>query len=147
MIGAAPTAPMTAELPPAVNRPDTVAEVEAAFARYEDALVHNRTDVLDTLFWAAPQTVRYGATENLVGIDAIRAFRSARSSSNLARTLSRTVITTFGTDCATAMTEFRRENAPGTVGRQSQTWIRFPDGWRVVAAHVSVIAEPAGPTP
>jgi hypothetical protein len=121
-----------------INLPDVVAEVTAVFARYEDALVNNRIDVLDELFWASSSTVRYGAGENLVGIEAIRAFRKSRPSAGLARTLARTVITTFGRDAATAMTEFRRDGQP-TIGRQSQTWIRFASGWRVVAAHVSSI--------
>lgn len=121
-----------------INRPDVLAEVEAAFARYEDALVNNRIAVLDELFWPSSRTVRYGAMENLVGIDAIRAFRSARSPAGLARRLAATVITTYGTDFATAMTEFRRDGN-ARIGRQSQTWVRFPEGWRVVAAHVSFI--------
>ena len=123
----------------AVDLPDVLAEVRAVFARYEDALVHNRIEVLDELFWASPSTVRYGAGENLVGIEAIRAFRFARPSAGLARSLDRTVITTFGRDLATAMTEFRRDDG-ASVGRQSQTWVRFADGWKVVAAHVSLIA-------
>ncbi len=109
------------------------------FARYEDALVNNKIDVLDELFWRSPATVRYGAGENLVGIEAIRAFRAARPSAGLARTLAATVITTFGHDFATAMTEFRRVGSD-RIGRQSQTWVRFAEGWRVVAAHVSTIA-------
>ncbi len=121
-----------------IDIPEVLAEVTAAFARYEDALVNNRVDVLDELFWAAPQTVRYGVAENLVGIEAIRAFRLARPSAGLARRLSATVITTYGRDTATAMTEFHREGST-KIGRQSQTWVRMPDGWRVVAAHVSVI--------
>lgn len=125
-----------------INRPEVHAEVTAAFARYEDALVHNRIEVLDELFWASGFTVRYGTGENLVGIDAIRAFRAARPAAGLARTLGRTVITTFGHDFATAMTEFRRAGQPH-LGRQSQTWVRWPDGWRVVAAHVSLIPDPA----
>ena len=124
---------------PEINLPDVVAEVKAVFARYEDALVMNRIDVLDELFWPSPATVRYGAGENLVGIDAIRAFRAGRPSAGLARTLAATVITTFGRDFATAMTEFRRDGNPA-IGRQSQTWIRFDGGWRVVAAHVSLLA-------
>jgi hypothetical protein len=124
---------------PEINLPDVVADVTAAFARYEDALVTNRIDVLDELFWPSPATVRYGAGENLVGIDAIRAFRAGRPSAGLARTLAATVITTFGRDFATAMTEFRREGS-AAVGRQSQTWVRFAAGWRVVAAHVSYLA-------
>ena len=122
-----------------INRPEVVAEVEVVFARYEDALVHNRIEVLDELFWPSPATVRYGVGENLVGIDAIRAFRAARPGVGLARTLAATVITTYGRDFATAMTEFRRVGDE-RVGRQSQTWVRFAEGWRVVAAHVSEIA-------
>jgi hypothetical protein len=125
-----------------INLPDVLAEVQAVFARYEDALVNNRVDVLDELFWASPHTVRYGAAENLYGIDEIRAFRNARPAQGLARTLTRTVITTYGRDTATAMTEFRREGSP-RIGRQSQTWLRLPQGWRVVAAHVSVIDAPS----
>ena len=121
------------------NLPDVHAEVSAVFARYEDALVHNKVDVLDELFWPSAHTVRYGIGENLVGIEAIRAFRAARPSSGLARTLRNTVITTYGRDFATAMTEFRREGGTRT-GRQSQTWVRFPEGWRVVAAHVSLLS-------
>jgi Protein of unknown function (DUF3225) len=121
-----------------VNIPEVLAEMQAVFARYEDALVNNRVDVLDELFWASPHTVRYGAGENLVGIEAIRAFRSARSPVGLARTLARTVITTFGRDFATASTEFHRAGSD-RIGRQSQTWVRMAGGWRVVAAHVSLI--------
>jgi hypothetical protein len=121
-----------------INQPEVLAEVTAAFARYEDALVNNRVDVLDELFWTSPLTVRYGAAENLYGIDEIRAFRQARPSAGLARTLQRTAITTYGADHATAMTEFFRDGSHRT-GRQSQTWVRMPEGWRVVAAHVSVV--------
>ena len=124
-----------------INLPDVWREVNEVFARYEDALVHNRLDVLDELFWDSAQTVRYGTAENLVGIEAIRAFRASRPSAGLARTLSRTVITTYGRNVATAMTEFRRDGAART-GRQSQTWVRMADGWRVVAAHVSMIDGP-----
>jgi hypothetical protein len=122
-----------------INLPDVLAEVEAAFSLYEDALVNNRVEVLDQLFWPSSRTVRYGATENLVGIDAIRAFRAARSPAGLARRLRNTVITTYGRDFATTMTEFQREGSD-RIGRQSQSWARFDDGWRVVAAHVSYIA-------
>ncbi|MEI8267341.1 MAG: oxalurate catabolism protein HpxZ [Betaproteobacteria bacterium] len=121
-----------------INLPDIVDEVTAVFARYEDALVNNRVEVLDELFWASPLTVRYGVAENLYGIDEIRAFRQSRPSAGLARTLHRTVITTYGRDHATAMTEFLRQGGNRT-GRQSQTWVRMPEGWRVVAAHVSVV--------
>jgi hypothetical protein len=127
--------------PTAINLPDVHAEVSAAFARYEDALVNNRVEVLDELFWDSEQTVRYGAAENLLGIEAIRAFRNARPAQGLQRTLIRTVITTYGRHFATAMTEFRREGG-NKHGRQSQTWARMPGGWCVVAAHVSLIDPP-----
>jgi hypothetical protein len=121
-----------------INTPDVLAEVQAVFERYEDALVNNRVEVLDELFWTSPLTVRYGAAENLYGIEEIRAFRQARPAAGLARALRRTVITTYGRDHATAMTEFVRAGST-KVGRQSQTWVRMPEGWRVVAAHVSVV--------
>ena len=119
-----------------INLPEVVAEVTAAFEHYEAALVHNDVAVLDELFWNSPHTIRYGATENLYGYEAIAAFRSARSPQGLDRTLSNTVITTYGTDYATANTEFQRS---GKAGRQSQNWMRTPDGWRVVSAHVSLL--------
>ena len=122
----------------AINLPEVLAEVEAVFARYEDALVHNKVAVLDELFWDSPHTLRYGAGENLYGHAAIRAFRAARPAQGLARALLRTVITTYGRDFATANCEFRREGSTKT-GRQSQTWMRTARGWRVVAAHVSLI--------
>ena len=122
-----------------INHPDTLAEVTAAFRRYEQALVGNDTAVLDELFWASPHTLRYGVGENLYGHDAIAAFRAARPATGLARTLGRTVITTYGRDFATANTEFHRDAMP-RPGRQSQSWVRLPEGWRVVAAHVSLMA-------
>ena len=122
----------------AVNLPDVVAEVEAAFRRYEKALVTNNVTVLDELFWRSPHTLRYGAAENLYGWEQIASFRAGRSPAGLARTLHNTVITTYGRDMATANTEFRRETTTKT-GRQSQTWVRMPEGWRIVAAHVSLI--------
>ncbi len=125
-----------------LNLPDVHAEVSAIFALYEQALTRNDVALLDELFWDSPHTVRYGVAENLVGIEAIRAFRAARSPAGLERTLERTVITTYGRDSATAMTEFVRGNRRG---RQSQTWVRFAlpghGGWRVVAAHVSLLPE------
>lgn len=130
----------------AINLPDVVAEVEAAFARYETALVTNDVATLDALFFDAPTTIRYGITENLYGYPEIAAFRAGRPSFGLARTIERTVITTYGTDMATASTLFRRETTPGRIGRQMQTWMRTAEGWRVVAAHVSVIPEPDGPS-
>jgi hypothetical protein len=123
----------------AINLPDVHAEVAAAFARYENALVSNNVAVLDELFWNSEHTLRYGATENLHGYDAIRAFRAGRPSQGLARTLLNTVITSYGRDFATANTEFARAGS-GNTGRQSQTWLRTADGWRVVAAHVSLLA-------
>jgi hypothetical protein len=127
-----------------INDPATLEEMQAVFARYETALVTNDVATLDALFWPTEHTIRYGGGENLYGYGEIQAFRAGRSPAGLARTLERTVITTYGKDFATASTLFRRENAPGKVGRQSQTWMRTPGGWKVVAAHVSVIADPAG---
>ncbi len=123
----------------AINLPDVHAEVSAAFALYESALVSNNVEVLDELFWNSEHTLRYGATENLYGYDAIRAFRAGRPAQGLARSLLNTVITTYGHDFATANTEFARTGSDKT-GRQSQTWLRTPGGWRVVAAHVSLLA-------
>lgn len=125
-------------MPTEINQPDVLAEVTAAFERYERALVSNDVAVLDELFWNSPHTLRYGATENLYGYDAIGAFRASRPATGLARTLGRTVITSYGADFATANTEFVRHGSPHS-GRQSQTWLRTPDGWRVVAAHVSLL--------
>jgi hypothetical protein len=122
-----------------INLPEVVAEVSAAFERYEHALVHNKVEVLDALFHNSPHTLRYGATENLYGYTAIQAFRASRPSQGLARERMNIVITTYGRDFATANTEFRRLGSERT-GRQSQTWVRTPDGWRVVAAHVSLLA-------
>ncbi|HUB43680.1 MAG TPA: oxalurate catabolism protein HpxZ [Acetobacteraceae bacterium] len=122
-----------------INLPDIAAEVQAAFDRYETALVTNDIATLQHLFWCNPQTIRYGIAEVLHGWDEIGAFRAARSPAGLARTLSRTVITTYGRDFATASTLFHRETAPEKLGRQMQTWVRFPDGWHIVAAHVSLL--------
>ena len=121
-----------------INLPDVLAEVTAVFDRYERALVSNDVAVLDELFWDSPHTLRYGVGENLLGSDAIRAFRAARPAQGLQRTLQRTVITSYGRDFATANTEFLRTGSP--AGRQSQTWLRTPQGWRVVSAHVGLIA-------
>lgn len=125
-----------------IDIPEVKAEVAAAFAEYEGALVGNDVAVLDRLFLDAPTTIRYGVTENLYGYGEIAAFRAGRPSAGLARTLERTVITTYGNDMAVAATLFRRDAASGKVGRQMQTWVRTPDGWRVAAAHVSVIDDP-----
>lgn len=121
-----------------VNIPEVVAEVTAAFMRYEKALTSNDVAVLDELFLNSPLTLRYGATENLHSYDEIRAFRAARPSAGLEREIYNTRITTYGRDFATANTEFKRQNSTKT-GRQSQTWIRTPEGWRVVCAHVSLL--------
>jgi len=123
-----------------INLPEIVAEVAAAFARYEAALTSNDVATLNALFWDSPHTIRYGVGENLYGAHEIAAFRGGRSPAGLARTLQRTVITTYGRDHATASTLFTRDAAPGRVGRQMQTWVRLDDGWRVVAAHVSLVA-------
>jgi hypothetical protein len=121
-----------------VNLPEVVAEVTEQFVRYERALVTNDLETLDALFWDSSLVLRYGAGENLYGIEAIRAFRAGRPTMDLQRDLSNTVITTFGRDFATANTEFRR-HASAKSGRQSQTWVRLPEGWRIVAAHVSLL--------
>jgi hypothetical protein len=125
-----------------VDLPDVLAEVTGQFARYEAALVGNDVTVLDELFHADARTLRYGIGENLYGYDAITAFRAARSPVGLMRRTEKTVITTYGRDTAVASTLFYRDSAPGRVGRQMQTWVRFPEGWKIVAAHVSVIDEP-----
>jgi hypothetical protein len=125
-----------------INIPEVVAEVTQAFERYERALVANDVATLDALFWDSPHTLRYGIGENLYGHAAIAAFRSARPSINLTRRLDNTVITTYGRDFATANTEFQREGSTLT-GRQSHVWIRTPEGWRIAAAHVSLMP-PAG---
>ncbi len=121
-----------------INQADIHADFSAAFARYEDALVNNKVEVLDELFWDSEHTVRYGAGENLVGIAAIRDFRIRRPAQGLQRTLHNTVITTYGENFATAMTEFRRQGSD-SCGRQSQTWCRIDGRWVVVAAHVSLL--------
>jgi hypothetical protein len=126
-----------------IDIPDVVAEAREAFDRYEKALVSNDVATLDRMFRNDPRTVRYGQAENLYGYKEIEAFRAVRPSAGLARTLSKTVITTFGRDCAMASTLFHRANAPGRVGRMTQTWIRFDEGWRIVVGHVSIIEEPA----
>jgi hypothetical protein len=123
-----------------INRPEVLAEVNAAFDLYEQALVSNDVAMLDTLFFDSPHTLRYGATENLYGYDAIRAFRAARPGKGLARTVTARVVTTYGDAFAVANIEFRRDSER-RIGRQSQTWVRTPGGWRVVSAHVSWMEE------
>jgi hypothetical protein len=125
-----------------INDPQTLAEATAAFEDYETALMRNDLAHLDQLFWASEHTVRIGPGQNLYGIDAIRAFRAARVGGSPQRTLGQTVITTFGRDFATANTEFQRAGS-SQRGRQSQTWARFAQGWRVVAAHISFLDQGA----
>ena len=127
-----------------VDLPDVVAEVREAFERYETALTTNDVAMLDQLFRKDSRTLRYGIGENLYGYDAIAAFRAARNPAGLMREISETVITTYGRDTAVASTLFKRASAPGKIGRQMQTWVRFEEGWRIVAAHVSIIDLPKG---
>jgi hypothetical protein len=117
-----------------------LAEVAAAFAAYEAALMANDVPALDALFWASPHVLRYGVGETLYGQDEIVAFRNARPGGSPQRVLTRTVITTFGRDYATANTEFRRAGSE-RIGRQSHAWARLAEGWRIVAAHVSMMAD------
>jgi hypothetical protein len=125
-----------------VDLPEVLTEVTAQFERYEKALVSNDVAVLDELFRADARTLRYGVGEILYGYDAIMAFRAARSPIGLNRKTAKTLITTYGQDTAVASTLFYRDTLPGKVGRQMQTWVRFAEGWRIVAAHVSIIDEP-----
>lgn len=119
-----------------INIPEIVAEVTEAFMRYERALGSNDVDTIDTLFWDNPLTLRYGPNGTLLGHEALSAFRRARNITGVERTLKNTIITTFGHDLAVANTESDRPNSEAT-GRQSQTWVRLPEGWRIVSAHVS----------
>jgi hypothetical protein len=124
-----------------VDIPEVLAEVTAQFERYEKALVSNDVAVLDELFRDDPRTLRYGGGENLYGYNEIMAFRAGRSPIGLGRRTDRTLITTYGRDMAVASTLFYRDAMVGKVGRQMQTWVRFPEGWKIVAAHVSMIDE------
>jgi len=126
-----------------IDLPDVVAEVRVAFERYEKALVSNDVPTLDKLFRDDPRTVRYGTTEILYGHAEIKSFRATRSPVALGRKLSRTIITTFGRNFAVASTLYERPSAPGKIGRQTQTWVKFPEGWRVVVGHVSLMDKPA----
>ena len=121
-----------------INLPDVLADVTVQSDRYEQALVTNDVAVLDELFWDSPHTLRYGATENLYGYAEIGAFRATRPAQGLQRTVLKSVITTYGRDMATVNLEFQRHGSDMT-GRQSQTWMRTAQGWRVVAAHVSLL--------
>lgn len=125
-----------------IDLPDVVTEVKAAFDRYEQALISNDLETLNETFRDDPRTIRYGMAENLYGYAEIMSFRAGRAPAGLARTISRTVIATYGREFATASTLFERTTMPGKIGRQMQTWVKFPEGWRVVAAHVSLIDKP-----
>jgi len=123
-----------------VNLPEVIAELRELYPRYEQALVTNDVDTLVSMFWAAPEVMRFGVTENLYGHEELEAFRKARSANNLMRTVTRLEIVSFGRDFASITVEFERDTAKGvTRGRQSQTWVRFPNGWRIVSAHVSLL--------
>lgn len=125
----------------AINQADALAELEAAFAEYERAFIANDVATLDRLFWDSPHTLRYGAGENLYGYDEIRAFRSGRPSNNLARTIVRKSVVSVGRDFGVTNIEFTRPTTD-RIGRQSQTWVRFADGWKVISAHVSLMDAP-----
>lgn len=127
----------TMSLEKLLNIPEVLAEVTTAFHRYEEALMTNDIVLLDELFFDSPNTIRYGIGEESIGYQAIQEFRQSRNPLNLARTLKNTVITTYGHDFAVASTEFSRSSLTNKLGRQQQTWIRTPQGWRIVAAHVS----------
>jgi Protein of unknown function (DUF3225) len=123
-----------------VNLPEVVAELRELYPRYEHALVTNDVDTLVTMFWAAPEVMRFGVTENLYGHEELEAFRKARPSANLTRVVKRLDIVSFGRDFGSITLEFERDTPKGTIrGRQSQVWVRFPHGWRIVSAHVSLL--------
>jgi Protein of unknown function (DUF3225) len=123
-----------------INDPETVAELQALYSQYERALVTNDAETLTRMFWASPQVMRFGITENLYGFDEIAAFRKGRAPLNLARNVRRLDIVTFGYDYGSVTLEFERDvDAKIVRGRQSQVWVRLPEGWRIVAAHVSIL--------
>jgi hypothetical protein len=126
-----------------INEPQTLAEMTAVFEAYERAFVANDIDALDRFFLHAPTTLRYGVADRQLGMEELRAYRRSVSPLGLERELRDIVITTYGADLAVASTLFFRDRHPGKTGRQMQTWIRTHDGWRIVAAHVSVIDSPA----
>ena len=126
-----------------INDPEVIAELRALYPEYEQALVANDVEKLVEMFWAGPQVMRFGAAENLYGPQELEAFRKSRPAANLARTVTRLDIVSFGRDFASITVEFERvtanNSAQKTRGRQSQVWVRFPEGWRIVQAHVSVL--------
>jgi hypothetical protein len=123
-----------------INDPEIIAELQALYPKYEAALMANDAETLTQMFWASPDAVRFGVTENLYGIEEIESFRKSRPSTNLARSIRRLDIVTFGRDFGSVTLEFERTaNGKLISGRQSQVWVRLPEGWRIVAAHVSVL--------
>ena len=123
-----------------VNLPEVLAELRELYPRYEQALVSNDVETLVAMFWESPEVMRFGVTENLYGHEELEAFRKSRPSANLARSVSRLEIVSFGRDFASITLEFERDTPKGKVsGRQSQVWVRFPQGWRIVSAHVSLL--------
>ena len=123
-----------------INDPETLAELQALYPQYESALLTNDVDTLTRMFWTSPHAMRFGAAENLYGINEIESFRKTRSPANLSRTIRRLDIVTFGRDCGSITLEFERLiNGKTVLGRQSQVWVRLPEGWRIVAAHVSML--------
>ena len=123
-----------------INDPEIIAELQSLYPKYEAALMANDAETLTQMFWGSPHAMRFGVTENLHGIDEIEAFRKGRSPANLERTVRRLDIVTFGRDFGSITLEFER-TVDGKIisGRQSQVWVRFPEGWRIVSAHVSVL--------
>jgi hypothetical protein len=127
-------------LPMTINDPEVLAELHALYPRYEQALVSNDVEALVNIFWAGPQVMRFGVTENLYGPEELAAFRRSRPAANLARTVTRLDIVSFGHDFGSITLEFERTTPGGTVrGRQSQAWVRLAEGWRIVSAHVSLL--------
>ena len=123
-----------------VNLPEIIAELKALYPLYERALVSNDVDTLVNMFWASPHVMRFGVTENLYGAEDLEAFRKGRPSTNLIRRITRSDIVSFGRDFGSITLEFERDTAKGSVrGRQSQVWVRLPEGWRIVSAHVSML--------
>lgn len=123
-----------------INDPEVIAELRALYLRYEEALVSNDVDTLMSMFWTGPEVMRFGVTENLYGPEELAAFRKGRSAANLVRTITRLDVVSFGLDFASITLEFERSSASGTVrGRQSQIWVRLPEGWRIVSAHISLL--------
>lgn len=123
-----------------INEPEVIAELRALYLRYEEALVSNDVHTLMAMFWTGPEVMRFGVTENLYGPEELAAFRKGRPAANLARTITRLDVVSFGLDFASITLEFERSSASGTVrGRQGQVWVRLPEGWRIVSAHISLL--------